>query len=96
MSAKKNYEAYLSDSVLADKIRAGQNVLYDEERQVLENYVKEVYDSAKESGSISLRDFLIYVDFLDTVRMAGDGDVAEVCEKAFARNANLMNLIDEE
>ena len=96
MSAKKNYEAYLYDSVLADKIRAGQNVLYDEDKQVLENYVKDVYDSAKASGSISLRDFLIYVDFLDTVRMAGDGDLAEVCEKAFITNANFMSLIDEE
>lgn len=93
MNAKKKYELFLQDTVFTERLRSGHYIMYDYEIQLMDDYVKEVYTSAVERVSISLYDFLTFVDFIDMMRIAQSGNVADVLEKAFIMNAETISQL---
>lgn len=64
MTVTKDFEELMHYNNLPERLRAGDFVLFDYEKDILKEYIDDFYEMIEKDKAVSLEDFTAFMDFL--------------------------------
>ncbi len=90
MTISEDFRELMEHYNLPERLRAGDFVLFDYEKEILKKYIDDFYEMIERDGSVSLEDFTYFMDFLQ-VFMDTEGDAGEILSYACIKSNKLRS-----
>ena len=80
---------------LAEQFRAGSFNIFDDEKEILREFVDNFYDSIEKNGYVSLDEFTKFVDFMALIKDVDSDPVENLAMYVFMRSASIRNRLEK-